>query len=75
MHKGVKVSLARKKDWIALTEGDPEDACLKILERRHVPKEVAIHAGALAREVMARMIDPVWGCRHNPYTLPFVPTW
>ena len=24
MHKGVKVSLARKKDWIALTEGDLE---------------------------------------------------
>ena len=24
LHKGVKVSLARKKDWIALTEGDLE---------------------------------------------------
>ena len=50
-------------------------ACLKILERAHVPREVAIRAGALARDVMAQMIDPVWGCRHTPYTLPFVPTW
>jgi hypothetical protein len=24
LHKGVKVSLTRKKDWIALTEGDLE---------------------------------------------------
>ncbi|WP_331303373.1 glycosyltransferase [Methylobacterium oryzae] len=50
-------------------------ACLKILERTNVPQDVSIRAGALARDVMAKMIDPVWGCRQTPYAMPYVPSW
>lgn len=50
-------------------------ACLKILGRSNIPKDVFSRASTLAREVANKMIDPVWGLRHTPYSSPLTPEW
>jgi len=50
-------------------------ACLKILGRGDVPKDVFARAGTMAREVTEKMVDPVWGLRPAPYSSAFEPAW
>lgn len=50
-------------------------ACLDILKQSDVPGEVLSRASALARQALARMIDPAWGCQPSPYRSEFRSTW
>ncbi|MCJ2088324.1 glycosyltransferase [Methylobacterium sp. E-005] len=50
-------------------------ACLKILGQSNVPRDVFARASTLAREVMAKMVDPVWGLQQAPYGSAFAPEW
>jgi glycosyltransferase involved in cell wall biosynthesis len=49
--------------------------CLDILERSDAPEEVCSRVCTLARQALARMIDPAWGCRPTSYRSEFVPAW
>ena len=50
-------------------------ACLKILGRSNVPKDVFARASTMAREVTEKMVDPVWGLKPAPYSSVFEPEW
>ncbi|MCJ2137877.1 glycosyltransferase [Methylobacterium sp. J-026] len=50
-------------------------ACLEILKKPNVPNDVVARSCALARRALARMIDPVWGCRQSAYSSEFAPAW
>jgi glycosyltransferase involved in cell wall biosynthesis len=50
-------------------------ACLDILKQPDVPGDVLSRASALARQALARMIDPAWGCQPSPYRSEFLPSW
>nr|WP_276081851.1 glycosyltransferase [Methylobacterium sp. GC_Met_2] len=50
-------------------------ACLKILGRPDVPRDVFARACTMAREVTEKMVDPVWGLQPTPYRSAFEPEW
>jgi len=50
-------------------------ACLDILEQLDVPGDVLSRTSALARQALAGMIDPAWGCQPTTYRSEFVPAW
>ncbi|MBP1182848.1 glycosyltransferase [Methylobacterium sp. PvR107] len=49
--------------------------CLDILGQADIPPDVRTRIAGLARQALAKMVDPAWGCRQSPYSAEFWPCW
>ncbi|GLS70903.1 hypothetical protein GCM10007890_29160 [Methylobacterium tardum] len=49
--------------------------CLDILDQANIPPDVRTRIAGLAREALAKMVDPAWGCQQSPYSAEFWPCW
>ena len=49
--------------------------CLDILGQANIPPDVRTRIAGLAREALAKMVDPAWGCQQSPYSAEFWPCW
>ncbi|QGY06383.1 glycosyltransferase [Methylobacterium mesophilicum SR1.6/6] len=50
-------------------------ACLKIMRQADVTPDILQRSITLAREALAKLTDPAWGCQPVPYTSDFMPDW
>jgi glycosyltransferase involved in cell wall biosynthesis len=50
-------------------------ACLEILSQPGVPSDVLSRTADLARQALADMVDPAWGCQPTGYRSEFLPAW
>lgn len=50
-------------------------ACLDILGQTNIPPDIRTRIAELAREALAKMVDPAWGCQQAPYSAEFWPCW
>jgi glycosyltransferase involved in cell wall biosynthesis len=49
--------------------------CLNILDQVDIPPDVRTRIAGLAREALAKMADPAWGCHQSAYSTEFWPCW